>query len=236
MDLVEHARSDTIVLDQSSFKALASESRITILKALHERNHTLSELSQKLDLKHSTVKEHLQALLAADLVHCLDEGRKWKYYSLSSKGKALLEPERKAIWILLASSLVAIGAFSSRLVYDLLYRPQSFAESASSSASLLKSNVAAPLADAAQEMGVAERAAELLPQATPTGADLVRDAVVSTNTSDPVVFSASSASSSSFFSIISRDYFLIGLGILLIIFLFFLVWTMLKVRSRKKNV
>ncbi len=226
MDLVEHARSDKIVLDQSSFKALASESRITILKALHERNYTLSELSQKIDLKHSTVKEHLQALLAADLVHCLDEGRKWKYYSLSSKGKALLEPERKAIWILLVGSLVAIGVFSSRIVYDLWYQARDFASTSTYS---LKSNVVAPLADiGAQEIAATEK---VVPQALDASAELVRDAGAASLASN-----ASSNTPSSFFSILSQDYLLMVLGILLIIFLFFLLLVILKARSRKKNV
>ena len=122
--------TDTIVLDKDSFKALASDTRIAILKLLQERNHTLSEISHILELAHPTVKEHLTALVKADLVLCRDEGRKWKYYSLTFKGKAVVAPEQKTIMVLLALSIISLGSFFARLVYLWLYQQNAALEAA----------------------------------------------------------------------------------------------------------
>ena len=46
-----------VILDDKSFKALSAESRVNILKRLTERRMTLSELSERLKLKNSTIKE-----------------------------------------------------------------------------------------------------------------------------------------------------------------------------------
>lgn len=83
-----------ITLDAETFKALASATRLTVLKALDERRKTLSELSRDLELNKATVHEHLQLLLAAELVRKRDdEGRKWIYYELTWTGQRILHPE-----------------------------------------------------------------------------------------------------------------------------------------------
>lgn len=83
-----------ITLDAETFKALASSTRLTVLKALDERRKTLSELSRDLVLNKATVHEHLQLLLAAELVRKRDdEGRKWIYYELTWTGQRILHPE-----------------------------------------------------------------------------------------------------------------------------------------------
>jgi DNA-binding transcriptional ArsR family regulator len=99
-----------IVLDRDAFKALAGETRIQILKELTERRKTQSELAQKLSLSPPTVNEHLELLKKAGLVEPIDEGRKWKYYALTSKGKDLLNPEDTKILLLLGTSVVATTA------------------------------------------------------------------------------------------------------------------------------
>jgi DNA-binding transcriptional ArsR family regulator len=81
-----------IVLDEGSFKALSSESRVSILKNLKTRRHTLSELSKTLALGTSTVKEHCDVLRKAELIEQFDEGRKWKYYALTEKGRQVIAP------------------------------------------------------------------------------------------------------------------------------------------------
>lgn len=103
----------TITLDQESFKALASEVRVDILKKLDERRQTVTDLSGLLDLSKPTLLEHLEKLQAAGLVKRVDEGRKWIYYELSQKGKKLLHPEKVAIVLALSSAvaLAAIGLF-----------------------------------------------------------------------------------------------------------------------------
>jgi predicted ArsR family transcriptional regulator len=99
--------SDRIVLDRESFRALAVDSRINILKYLDERPHTLTELAAALELSHGTVKEHLEVLEGSGLILKNDEGRKWKYYVLTDKGKTLINPREARVFFSFMLSLVA---------------------------------------------------------------------------------------------------------------------------------
>jgi DNA-binding transcriptional ArsR family regulator len=101
-----------ITLDQESFKALASDVRVEILKHLDARRETVTDLSNLLSLSKPTLLEHLEKLQAAGLIKRIDEGRKWIYYELSDKGRKVLHPERVAITLALASAiaLAFIGA------------------------------------------------------------------------------------------------------------------------------
>ncbi len=126
-----------IRISSSEFKALASETRTGIIKLLQQRNHTLTEISKKLSLAAPTIKQHLAVLQGAELIQELDEGRKWKYYSLTRKGKTLFSPESSAsIMIVLAVSIFALCG----MVY-------SFLSMAGSQAGLLAS-VAMPRGEA----------------------------------------------------------------------------------------
>ncbi len=118
-----------ITLDSKAFKALAADTRVSILKHLKSRRYTQSELAELLDLKVPSVKEHLLALEKAELVNKIEEGRKWKYYELTSKARAILDPERKQILITLVVFLLsAVGSIylffknllSEIVVYDLV--------------------------------------------------------------------------------------------------------------------
>jgi len=102
-----------ITLDQESFRALASDVRVGILKRLDVRRETVPDLSNLMTLSKPTLLEHLEKLQSAGLVKRIDEGRKWIYYELSDKGRKILHPERVAITLALASAVVlaAIGAF-----------------------------------------------------------------------------------------------------------------------------
>jgi len=102
-----------ITLDQESFKALASDVRVGILKHLDVRRETVTDLSGLMTLSKPTLLEHLEKLQSAGLVKRVDEGRKWIYYALSDKGRKILHPERVAITLALgvAVALAAIGAF-----------------------------------------------------------------------------------------------------------------------------
>lgn len=100
---------DKITLDRETFKALAVDSRVKILRILDDRQHTLTDLSQELQMAPSTIKEHLDTLVAAGLIKQVDKGMKWKYYRLTSKGKELLNPYEKKVWIVLATSLLALA-------------------------------------------------------------------------------------------------------------------------------
>jgi DNA-binding transcriptional ArsR family regulator len=104
-----------IRLDKETFKALASGTRVDVLKLLNQRRHMQSEIAASLSLSVPTVKEHLAALEKAGLVERHDEGRKWKYYSLTKKGKGVLNPEEMKIWIVLSMLVFSVvgGIWSS---------------------------------------------------------------------------------------------------------------------------
>ncbi len=98
-----------VVLDINAFKALASETRLEILRALDERSMTLNELSEKLNLNKATVHEHLMKLHEAGLIkRKTRERHKWVYYKLSWKGSSLLHPDNTRIVVLFTASIVAL--------------------------------------------------------------------------------------------------------------------------------
>lgn len=160
-----------IVLDQSTFKALATGTRVKILKTLGKRRHTQSELSAVLDMSVPTVKEHLSALENAGLVKRHEEGRKWIYYSLTEKAKCVLDPERKRLWIVLGFFLASVAGTIIAARNYFAGRVATFA-----------GNAQEPVRMLAAKQAVAEVAvdsAEEAVQAVPTAAEAVNQAVVS---------------------------------------------------------
>ena len=57
-----------ITLDRDMFKALASETRLDILKTLDGKKLCLNEISNKINLNKATLHEHLSKLNEAGLV------------------------------------------------------------------------------------------------------------------------------------------------------------------------
>lgn len=111
-------------LSTSEFKALSSESRVSILKLLEDRNHTLSELSTKTGMAAPTIKEHTRILQQAGLVQVLDEGRKWKYYTLTRKGKDILGARLKQTnFLILLSSTAIAGLVGLALLFSFSNMP-----------------------------------------------------------------------------------------------------------------
>ncbi|MEM4396386.1 MAG: winged helix-turn-helix domain-containing protein [Candidatus Woesearchaeota archaeon] len=76
--------------DEKKLKAISSETRLKILKLLAKKPMTLTELSETLELKKTTVLEHLQILMNSNLIVRENTDRKWKYYELSLDGKRIL--------------------------------------------------------------------------------------------------------------------------------------------------
>lgn len=95
-------------LDSRKFKALSSETRLRIIKNLEKRRMTLSELATELSMHVSTVKQHLDSLQTAGLVELNDEGRKWKYYSLTHDAKSLTSPYINEVKVVFPLSIILI--------------------------------------------------------------------------------------------------------------------------------
>jgi predicted transcriptional regulator len=104
-----------ITLDQESFKALASDTRIEILKRLDTSQMTVTDLANDLKVNKSAVYKHLSRLLDAGLVKKLDDKRKWVYYKLSMKGMHLMHPERVQIALMLSAAVMAITLAISQI-------------------------------------------------------------------------------------------------------------------------
>lgn len=99
--------ANNVVLDLPSFIALASKSRISILKNLDERRMTITELSATEKLAKSTIHEHLVKLHDAGLADKKEDGHKWIYYEITEKGRTLLHPQEKnKILVFLSSSFL----------------------------------------------------------------------------------------------------------------------------------
>ena len=114
---------DKVTLDRKTFKVLASDTRVEILKQLDTRRMTLSELSKKLGMSVSTVKEHLDDLQQAQLITKKEEGHKWKYYELTGKGKKIINPYEKKVFIVLAISAIAAIFGGNRIIGDMMPGP-----------------------------------------------------------------------------------------------------------------
>lgn len=98
--------SDKITLDRKTFKVLAADTRIEILKRLAEHKETLTDISEGLKLSPSTVKEHLEKLVEAELIEQIESDTKWKYYRLTRKGERILKPHEANIILLLSASIL----------------------------------------------------------------------------------------------------------------------------------
>lgn len=90
-------------INPQTLKALASDTRLAILKALAERRKMPAELSRQLDMSSSTVVEHLSVLEKSGLVKRVETGHKWIYYELTSKGVGLIKPRFPVQFVLMLS-------------------------------------------------------------------------------------------------------------------------------------
>ncbi|MFH0714144.1 MAG: winged helix-turn-helix domain-containing protein [Candidatus Diapherotrites archaeon] len=149
-----------LILSSKDFKALSSESRVEIIKLLGKRNYNPSELASKLGISAPTVKEHLDVLQSCDLVELLDNAHKWKYFTLSRKGKKLVAQENNNVMIVLASSIVALFSF--------LYWGASFFVSNAAPAAMRSADNVLTSAGAPETVGAgAQKAAESIASLPP---------------------------------------------------------------------
>jgi len=100
-----------VTLDREAFKALASDTRLEILRTLDGKKMSLTEISRATKLNKATLHEHLSKLLEADLVKRKErDGHKWVYYRLSWKGESLLHPENTKIVVMFSLAFMALAA------------------------------------------------------------------------------------------------------------------------------
>ena len=99
---------DRITLGRKAFKALSSDSRVSILKSLGRRRKMLAELSNELGMSPSTMKEHMDSLVGAGLVAKIDDGHKWKSYELTRAGRTVVSPGETRIWVIISISAFAL--------------------------------------------------------------------------------------------------------------------------------
>ena len=98
-----------ITLDLNSFKALASETRLDIIRALDGKKLNLNEISSATKLHKVTLHEHLSKLVEAGFVKKKErEGHKWVYYKLSWKGESLLHPENTRIAVMFSATIISL--------------------------------------------------------------------------------------------------------------------------------
>jgi DNA-binding transcriptional ArsR family regulator len=102
---------EKMLIDKETLKAIAVDTRLNILKLLAKKKYTLSELAQALGLGSSTILEHMEHLLGAELVEKEQTDRKWKFYSITLKGRRFVEPrEIKVLFMFALSTVGAIAA------------------------------------------------------------------------------------------------------------------------------
>ena len=98
-----------IKIENLTFKALAVDTRVKILKLLLKNKLTQTDLAENLRLTIPSVKEHLDFLVKSNLVERIEEGRKWKYYQVTDKTKSLFNSEYYKFVITLGIFVISAG-------------------------------------------------------------------------------------------------------------------------------
>jgi DNA-binding transcriptional ArsR family regulator len=102
-----------VELDRKALFALASDTRLEILKALQSERRTVSQLADTLGVDKAAVYRHLKKLEEGEFVKREDD-HGFVYYRLSWKARDIISPgENTRIIVLISSSLVLmiIAAF-----------------------------------------------------------------------------------------------------------------------------
>ena len=98
-----------ITLDKNAFKALASDTRLGILKTLDGKKMGLMDISKVTNLNKATLHEHLTKLHEVGLVKRKErQGHKWVYYKLSWKGESLLHPDNNRIILMFSATFITM--------------------------------------------------------------------------------------------------------------------------------
>jgi len=123
MELSNNIDMSKVTLDINAFKALASDTRLDILRTLDGKKMSLKDISNATNLNKATLHEHLSKLNEAGLIKKKErDGHKWVYYKLSWKGESLLHPENTKIVVLFATTFIALWAGIIQMVWYLRER------------------------------------------------------------------------------------------------------------------
>ena len=107
-----------VTLDMDTFKALASDTRLDILRTLDGKKMSLKDISAATKLNKATLHEHLVKLNEVGLVKRKErEGHKWVTYKLTWKGESLLHPENTRIVVMFSITFVALWAGVIQLLW-----------------------------------------------------------------------------------------------------------------------
>lgn len=99
-----------VVLDKQSLFALASDTRLEMLKALEPNRRTVSQLAEVIKIDKAAVHRHLKKLEEGGFV-TRTEDHGFVYYALTWKSRDILNPNDKTkIVILISSSLICMLA------------------------------------------------------------------------------------------------------------------------------
>ncbi len=105
-----------VELDKKSLFALASDTRVEILRSLQPMRRTVSQLSESLDIDKAAVHRHLKKMEEGGLVKRFEE-HGFVYYGLSWKARDLLMPnENTKIVVLLSAAWIFIGFVALLLI------------------------------------------------------------------------------------------------------------------------
>jgi DNA-binding MarR family transcriptional regulator len=100
-----------IIINRDILFSLSSSPRINILKSLNIQRRTLGELAKMTSLSRANTYYHLQKLVENDLVIPVQTENIWIYYTLTEKGKHLIQPDKDDnIVLMIATGLITYSA------------------------------------------------------------------------------------------------------------------------------
>ncbi|MEE9592348.1 MAG: winged helix-turn-helix domain-containing protein [Thermoplasmata archaeon] len=105
-----------VTLDRKALLALASDTRLDIMRNLEPMRRTVTQVAEALDIDKGGVHRHLQKLVEGDLVKRFDD-HGFVYYGLSWKGRDLLNPTENTKIVILLSISVLLLMGSAAVVF-----------------------------------------------------------------------------------------------------------------------
>lgn len=122
-----------VELDKKALFALASDTRMDILKALTSDRRTVSQLAELLEVDKAAVHRHLKKLEEGGFVNRLED-HGFVYYSLSWKARDIISPgDNTRIVVIISCAFVLLLA--CLLVFSTISHDVQFVESMQSGAS-----------------------------------------------------------------------------------------------------